>query len=182
MTVFRDNAFLTAGPASERGRWVREAFLVDSDWLPEDEVRRMLASARAGKPRKLRSFLAVSPLRATDERFSCLVLVRDHDAWFKKVWQDANSPVAAGGDGLQMINYYDKTLWGKLPVPKTARIRSVQWDGMHFVFETDRGPVRSTPKQVKLAVMDSMTGRGLSDKKIEHNFGKLDGSVPLEWL
>ena len=67
------------------------------------------------------------------------------------------------------------------PVPEVAAVRSVRWAEPHFVFETARGEVRSTPEQVKRAVMDSMTGRGLSEETIEHNFGKLDGSVPLDW-
>src|SRR5262249_978029 len=28
---------------------------------------------------------------------------------------------------------------------------------------------------------DSITGRALSEAQIEHNFGKLDGSAPLQW-
>lgn len=154
---------------------------MDSDWLPNDVIRRMLATAAAGESEQLRSFVAASQLRTADEEFSCLVLVRDHDAWFINGWHDANAPVSAGGQGMRMINFFDQGFWSKLPVPKSARIRSVDWDGTHFVFETARGQVRSSPRQLKAAVMDSMTGWGLSDEKIEHNFAKLDGSVPLDW-
>jgi hypothetical protein len=154
---------------------------VDSDWLPDDEIRRLISTAAAGEPAGLHSYIAASPLRATDSAYSCMVLVRDHDAWFIRGWHDANAPVAEGGVGLQMVNYFDEGFWSKLPVPIGDRVKSVDWDGSHFVLETGRCLVRSTPAQLRAAVMDSMTGRGLTEEMIAHNFAKLDGSVPLDW-
>ena len=77
-----------------------------------------------------------------------------------RVGTTANAPIDDGGIGLQMINYYDGKSWSRLPVPSSIRIESVCWDGKAFVFRTSRGPIRSTARQVWLAVQDSMTGRG----------------------
>lgn len=152
---------------------------MDSDWLPCDEMKSLLA----GDPARLRAFAAESPLRAVNGALDFLVVVRDHDAWFieGQGWHDANAPVDPGGVGRQMVNYYDRGSWSKLPVPASIRIESVAWDGERFVFGTSRGTVHCTPRQVWLAVQDSMTGRGLSEAQIEHNFRKLDGSAPLQW-
>jgi hypothetical protein len=152
---------------------------MESDWLPNDEVQSLLS----GDPVRLRAFVDESPLRAVNGELDFLVVVRDHDAWFieGEGWHDANAPVDSGGVGRQMVNYYDRDSWSKLPVPAAVRIESVSWDGEAFVFHTTRGPIRSTQRQVWLAVQDSITGRGLSEAEIEHNFRKLDGSVPLRW-
>ena len=154
---------------------------MESDWLPDVEIRRLLRAAVEGEPAALHSYIADSSLRATDSNYSCLVLVRDHDAWFILGWHDANRPVSEGGQGLQMVNYFDEGFWSKLPVPLGNRVKSVGWDGSHFVLGTERGVVRSTPAQLKVAAMDSMTGRGLTEERIARNFGKLDGSVSLDW-
>ncbi len=152
---------------------------MNSDWLPYDEMQALMA----GDPDRLRAYADESPLRAVNDSLDFLVVVRDHDAWFidGQGWHDANSPVAPGGVGRQMVNYYDRGSWSKLPVPASVRIESVIWEGEVFVFRTSGGPIRSTPQQVWLAVQDSMTGRGLSEAEMEHNFRKLDGSAPLKW-
>jgi hypothetical protein len=152
---------------------------LESDWLSYDEVRSLLS----GDSDRLRAYVDESPLRAVNGALDFLVVVRDHDAWYidGQGWHDANAPVAPSGVGRQMINYYDRTSWSKLPVPASDRIHSVCWDGEAFVFRASRGPIRSTPRQVWLAVQDSITGRALSEFQIEQNFRKLDGSTPLEW-
>lgn len=152
---------------------------MDSDWLPYTEVQALLT----GDPARLRAYADESPLRALNAALDFLVVIRDHDTWFiaGQGWHDANAPIAPGGTGRQMINYYDRGSWSKLPVPASVRIESVVWDGEAFVFHTTAGPVRSTPRQVWLAVQDSITGRGLFEADIERNFGKLDGSEPLRW-
>lgn len=152
------------------------------DWPPNTLISELLSEVANGSPTQLHKFVDASPLRATDSTFTCVILIRDHDAWLSSgEWHDANIAVRKGGQGLQMINYYDRGFWSKLPVPQDSRIKSVRWEGSHFVFETPSGPIQSTPAQIKAAVLDSMTGRGLSDQNIAHNFGKLDGSVPLDY-
>lgn len=152
---------------------------MDSDWLPYDEVQSLLS----GDPERLRTYVAESPLRAVNDAQDFLVVVRDHDAWFIEGhgWHDANRPVTAGHVGRQTVNYYNRGSWSKLPVPASVRIESVSWDGEAFVFRTSRSPIRSTLRQVWLAVQDSVTGRALSEAEMEHNFRKLDGSAPLKW-
>jgi hypothetical protein len=151
---------------------------LNSDWLPFEEVQRLLS----GDPAQLRAYVAESQLRAVNNALDFLVVVRDHDAWFieGQGWHDANARVDPGGVGRQMVNYYNHSSWSKLPVPAAIRIESVTWDGEAFVFRTSRGSVRSTPRQVWLAVQDSITGRGLSEAEMEYNFRKLDGSAPLK--
>ncbi len=152
---------------------------MESDWLSYDEMQSLLH----GDPERLREHATESPLRAVNDALDFLVVVRDHDAWFieGQGWHDANAPIDDGGIGRQMINYYDGKSWSRLPVPSSIRIESVCWDGEAFVFRTSRGPIRSTARQVWLAVQDSMTGRALSEAEIESNFRKLDSSAPLKW-
>ena len=155
---------------------------MDSDWLADEEVRSLL---RSGDPAQLRAYAEGSPLRAVnDDGDVILVVVRDHRAWFieGQGWHDANEPPRPGGAARQMLNCFTRDSWAKLPVPASVRIRSVAWDGEAFVFDTSPGAaIRSTPRQVWLAVQDSVTGRALSEERMEHNFRKLDGSAPLEW-
>jgi hypothetical protein len=152
---------------------------VDSDWLPFEEMQSLMN----GDPAGLRAFVEESSLRAVNDTLDFLVVIRDHDAWFidGEGWNDANAPVAPGGVGRQVVNYYDRNSWSKLPVPTSCRIQTVTYDGMVFLFSTSRGEIRSTPRQVWLAVQDSISGRLLSEEEIEHNFRKLDGSTPLKW-
>lgn len=153
---------------------------LSSDWLPNARIHDFLTDAAAGDTAAIRAFVAAGPLRATDLDCSCLVLVRDHDAWNIKGWHDANAPAEEGGQRLQMVNYYDEAFWSKLPVPVDDRIRAVRWDSGKFVFELTRREVRATPALLKSVILDSMTGIGLIDDRTMHNFLKLDGSVPLD--
>jgi hypothetical protein len=153
---------------------------VESDWVAIDEIWRLLSEAASGLPEGLLTYVTASPLRATDSAYSCVVLVWDHDAWFINGWHTANAPIREAGEGLQMINYFEDGDWSKLPVPRNNRVESVNWDGTHFVFKTVSGFILSKPAQLKAAVMDSETGHGLSEEKIARNFGKLDGSIPLD--
>ena len=155
---------------------------MDSDWLPYDRLRALLDE---GNRAALLAYAAESPLRAVNDDGDFLVFVRDHDAWFidGQGWQEANRPVGPiGGSCRQVINIiHGHGTWSKLPVPMSVRIHSVKWDGHAFVFSTSMGEIRSTEEQVWLAVNDSMTGRGLTEEEIEHNFRKLTGAVPLKW-
>ena len=102
---------------------------MDSDWLPYDEMKSLLA----GDPARLRAFAAESPLRAVNGTLDFLVVVRDHDAWFIEGlgWHDANAPV---GVGRQMVNYYDCGSWSKPPVPASIRIESVSRSGSTMTY------------------------------------------------
>ncbi len=152
---------------------------VHSDWLPITEVQELLADNHEA----LLAYVGESPLWAVNADHDFLVVVRDHDAWFieGQGWHDANRPVAEDGVGRQMINYYDRRSWSKLPVPSSLRVDSVVWDGKEFLFSTSWGEIRCSPRQAWLAVQDSLTGRGLSEEEIEHNFRKHNGSAPLKW-
>jgi hypothetical protein len=154
-------------------------YAVDSDWLPINEVQSLLS----GDPARLRAHVNESALRAVNADLDFLVVVRDHEAWYidGKGWNDANSPAKPGQAARQMVNYFDRQSWSKLPVPASVRIQTVTWDADAFVFDMGSRAVRSTPRQVWLAVQDSISGRALSEEQIEYNFRKLDGSVPLKW-
>ena len=154
---------------------------MDSDWLSNAEIRSML---ERGNRQAVLAYVHESPLRAVNADCTFLVMVRDHDAWFLEGqgWHDANRPVGnIDGSCRQMINIYEGGSWTKMPIPMSVRINSVKRDSDAFVFTTSRGEIRSPQRYVWLAVHDSMTGRGLSEEEIEHNFLKLEGKAPLKW-
>lgn len=160
-----------------------------SDWLPNDTVFAMLKDAAAGKAQQLKGFVAQSPLQCATPDGAQLIVVRDHDARLVEGegWTDINRPPKSGGSTRQMINLYQHSAedgsssWSKMPVPEARRIQAVEWDGEHFAFSTAGGTVKCTPLHLKRAVGESISGRGQSEEVIERNFGKLEGSVPLEW-
>lgn len=153
---------------------------MNTDWLAVGQVQKLLS----GDTTQLQEYVTESPLRAINADLDFLVAVRDHYAWFieGQGWRDANQPAAEGKISRQAVNYYTRTAWCKLPVPVSVHIEAVTWDGDAFVFHTRQGEIRSAARQVRLAVQDSMTGRAQSEEQIEHNFRKLDGSVPLQGM
>ena len=46
---------------------------MESDWLPDNEIRALLKAAVEGEPTALHSHIAASPLRATDSNYSSYV-------------------------------------------------------------------------------------------------------------
>lgn len=151
---------------------------MDSDWLPDEQIRGFLAN-----PILLRKYVAESPLRASNATNDFLVLVREHDAWRIDGggWNDANAPPTHDGTLRQVLNYYDETTCSKLYVPQSSLIQSVIWDKDAFILNCRDRAIRATVRQVWLAVQDSMTGRALTEGEIKFNFGKLDGSSPLKY-
>jgi len=147
---------------------------MDSDWLPDEQIEGFFK-----KTKLLRAYVAESPLRAANSSNDFLVMIRDHDAWeVDGAWCDANRPPEQGDTSQQFLNYWDKTTWSKLCVPQSSLIESVEWEGDSFLFTCKDRTFRASPKQVRQAVMDAMTGWEISEEDIELNFQKLDGSLP----
>lgn len=155
----------------------RIAIIMDSDWLPHHMVYKMLAD-RGGS---LDSYVEKSALRALNASRDLLVIVREHQTWFieGRGWQVCYSPPKKGGLGRQVINCYNPSSGCQLPVPESTTISSVSWEGEAFVFKTNKGVIRSTPRQLNEAISDS-SRLNLSEEKMETNLRKLDGRAPLE--
>jgi len=71
-----------------------------------------------------------------------------------------------------MINYFERDLWMKLPVPRAIRIHSVQWNGSEFVFFSSDKEIKVTPERLR-AVMINAKSDEVSESEVESTFEKL---------
>jgi hypothetical protein len=163
---------------------------LDSDWLELPQISDMLDQARAGARQRLDAYLAESRLRCASPDCSSLVAVRLHHAYVvdDEGWADLNAPPEPDGHSRQVIVLFQRTEYGigesKLPVPFARRIVEVAWQEERWVFRLEDGEgVRATPLQLVRAMSDSLfRGFHQPEAAIARNFGKIDGSVPIEHL
>jgi hypothetical protein len=162
---------------------------MDTDWLDLREIMDLLDEARAGRRQGLDAYLAESRLRCASPDCSDLIVVRWHHTYFvsDEGWATLNAPPTADGDSRQVIILNQRTEDGlgstSLPVPFTRRIIAVAWNEGCWVLQLEDGEVRVTPLQLVRAMSDgSYDGFFQAEATIARNFGKIDGSAPIEHL